>query len=156
MSSNNAMALAITIVLAAVYFGCQTVTVPYAPSYHLLTLGLKPAFGAFMFVELLSFVVPPLTSFRRQGLAGRRKLNVAALLLAVVIALLQGYYGAQFLLADPDTELPGEVLSPTAAEKQFLAIVMVSLLGGTILATALAHGITRWGNRQWLLGAHAR
>lgn len=145
MSRANPRALVITAALAAAYFGCQSIAVPYAPSYNLMTLGLKPAFGMFLLVEVLSCILPPLTGFRRQGFAGRAKLNVVAIVLTVLFASTQGYFGARTLLMYPDTVLPGDGLYSDAAEMQFTLIVIASLAGGAVLAMGLAYGITRLG-----------
>lgn len=145
MSQANLRALIVTGLLMAGYFGLQWIPVPYAPSYNLMTLGVKPAFGMFLFVELLSCILPPLTNFRRQGFAGRRKLNVLALLLAILVAATQGYFGARTELMYPDTILPGDGLYSDAAETQFNLTVITSLVAGAIVATGLAHAITRSG-----------
>lgn len=147
MSRSNIIALAITILFAAVYGACYLVPAPHAPIFHLMTLGLKPMFGAFMIIELLSCVLPPLTRFRRQGVSGRRRLNLMAISLALLIATLQGYAGSNYLLANPDSQvtLPGDDVYSSAAETQFTLMVIGTLLGGTVLATGLAYGITRLG-----------
>jgi preprotein translocase subunit SecY len=147
MSRTNTISLAVTVVLAIGYFARQRVPVPDAAPFNLGTLGLFPAFGAFLFVEVLSCFLPPLSTFRQQGVSGRRKLNIAGILLALVIAALQGWAGAQGLLSDPEVRiglLDDDMYLQTAHTK-FVIRVVLYLLGGAVLATVLAHGITRFG-----------
>jgi hypothetical protein len=137
----------ITIAVIAISWAFQQLTLPGIDKQYLqlvgrvetlsvLALGLRPLILAFVFVELLSFVIPPGRRLRRSGVDGRRRLNQLSLLVGVILAALQAAGIAFALSAQGLTSVPGF---------SFLLISIPTLVAGVLVALLLATMITRWG-----------
>ena len=57
----------------------------------IVALGVLPYLSAYMIVEILSFFIPPLKSWREEGYQGRTRIKEIALLATCLLAFLQGY-----------------------------------------------------------------
>ncbi len=107
--------------------------------FGILALGLGPVVGAFLFVELaalLGELLVPSRRGRRLGTrAERRRLDLAAWLLATALAALQAHFIARYLATSG--LLDG---GPDAH-----ALVVLGLVGGVIVHVVAAELITRRG-----------
>jgi preprotein translocase subunit SecY len=112
------------------------------PKFSILTLGIVPYIGAYVWVEIWSVIIPPLKSWRAEGTQGRRRLLKTALLTTVVFASLQGY-----LLAGNLENMAPLGLTPLVPNPgwSFRLLFMLSLTGGTFLLLWMAHLITMRG-----------
>lgn len=101
-------------------------------------LGLYPFLAGFLLAELFSFTVPPGQRWRRNGVPGRRKINLLALALGTVVVLLQSGGLALYLTAATDPF--GRAASTAPA-----GLLAVTLAAGAFLVFGLAEGISRFG-----------
>jgi len=103
-------------------------------------LGVMPVLTSFVCVELVALLVPRLR-WRRHDPVGRARLGQAVAIVAVVIALVQGFFVALYFesLARSGMELV------TAPGWTFRLLTMTSLTAGTLLLAALAGIITVHG-----------
>ena len=60
-----------------------------ASGFNVIALGITPFWSGFVIVELLSFVLPICRKLRREGIAGRSKLNTFAIRVGLGVAALQ-------------------------------------------------------------------
>jgi len=105
-----------------------------------IALGVMPVLSSFALVELIALAVPRLR-WRRHDPLGRVRLNQAAAALAIIIALVQGYFVATYLEA---ASAGGAELVSEPGLK-FRLLVMVSLAGGTMILAVVAGMISVHG-----------
>lgn len=105
-------------------------------SFGPFVLGLAPALSGFFLVELFSFFLPPLSRWRRQGFAGRTKLNRAALALTLFLAVIT----ATFIVQQTSAAHPGQPpfldddpLSKLGAGLFYLGGFAILFFGGSFL-----------------------
>jgi len=104
----------------------------------LFALGILPFINAFIIMQLLTLVIPPLDRLSKQGEAGRKKITqitrYAAILLAVVqaVGICLGWGSSKF-----DATLGSTALS--------MALVIIMLVGGSCLVMWIADRITEYG-----------
>ena len=158
MSVANARALLTTLLVIVIYAAGRRIHVTHSPVTDVLSLGLGPAISTFFLVEFLSFFVPPLTRFRCQGVAGRRKLNRVAWIAMVVVALAQAFFYARYLLYArfATLNLPlGDQPYSYHSEATFLIVVTLSLSCGSLVTCLLALLLSHSGvaNGFCLMGA---
>ena len=103
-------------------------------------LGLVPLFSAFVLVELVALAVPRLR-WRRHDPLGRVRLGQAVAALAIVVALIQGYFIAHYYeaMARGGAEV---VMSPGM---RFHLLMMVTLVSGTLVLAIVAGMIREHG-----------
>src|SRR5262245_28112492 len=99
-----------------------------ADRLNVIGLGLEPLAAGFVIIELWSFVFAGGVELRRGGGAGRRKLNLFALRVGIVLALIQA---AGIALA---LQRQGLVSNPGIA---FVLLTAMTLVAGTALAFLL-------------------
>lgn len=119
---------------------------PALETNHLsfFAIGLGPIIMGFFFSEVMSFVIPPVSKWRKLGRAGRNKINVLALALSVLFTLAAIYQRVQFLAIVP---APGqgemfapEVITPLLYTFFFLGAVSLFFLGRFMTTYGLANG----------------
>jgi hypothetical protein len=145
--------LAVTVVCLAVYVaGCwlplplldtralhpDALPVDFSPRFTFLAMGFAPFITGFLIVELFSLLTTPGRRLRRDGIQGRRKLNVAALAVSSVTAIAQAFGIAMWIRA---LQLPsGGTLTSHAT--WVLALTMAT---ATFATAGLAGLISRYG-----------
>jgi hypothetical protein len=106
--------------------------------FSVFSLGILPILTAYQIVEVIAFLVPRLSRMRHVP-EGRAKLDVAARVLALVLALVQGVGVAQSInslsASDASDWLP-HVSTP---------LVTFSLVGGVCIYFVAARFVTRFG-----------
>lgn len=143
----NRRALAVTAICLLAYGLARTQSLPFFFGVPAMVLGVRPAIGGFVIVELASFFIPPLSGYRRKGAAGRRKLNRLGWAAALLLAIAQTCFYVKFLMEAGATDRWStdsieqarwmEILGPVAA---FLLIV-AAFVGACILAGVMTrHG----------------
>ena len=65
--------------------------------FSVFGLGIMPYISASIIVQLMTVVLPALEQMQKEGGVGRQKLNRVTRLLAVVLALVQGFFFASGL-----------------------------------------------------------
>ena len=107
----------------------------------IFALGIMPYISASIMLQLLGAVVPYLQKLQKEGEEGRRKITQYTRYLTVLIAALQAFGTAQFLMS---IESPGGqiVHMPYA---QFVPLTMLTFTCGTIFIMWLGEQITERG-----------
>jgi len=107
----------------------------------IFALGIMPYISASIMFQLLGAVVPFIQKLQKEGEEGRRKITQYTRYLTVLIAALQAFGTAQFLIS---LEVPGGqiVHMPTAL---FVPLTMLTFTCGTIFIMWLGEKITEKG-----------
>jgi len=107
----------------------------------IFALGIMPYISASIMFQLLGAVVPFIQKLQKEGEEGRRKITQYTRYLTVLIAALQAFGTAQFLIS---LEVPGGqiVHMPTAL---FIPLTMLTFTCGTIFIMWLGEKITEKG-----------
>ena len=100
-------------------------------------LGYRPFVICFIFVEILSLLLPIGRRIRRRASEGRKKLNKASIAASLVLCAIQALAVA---IAMEKTNW----LVPNPGWR-FRLLIFASLMGGAILAFCIANLISRWG-----------
>jgi hypothetical protein len=145
--------LVVTLVLIGLYFLGHRVPLPFvdadsvrevAPSLrlHLLTLGVRPLVTGFLLVELFALLTSPGRRLRRGGVAGRARLNRAALGTSLILTAIQAWGLAMALERMPisgvSADVPGFAILLTATLTAVTAGLF--LLGNLISIYGIANG----------------
>lgn len=101
-----------------------------------------PFYTSFIVVELLSFVLPKVSKLRREGIAGRSKLNTFAMRVGIGLALVQAVAIATAL---QQIVAPGG--SRLVPNPGFLFVLssVATLAAGSTLTFFVAKLVSRWG-----------
>ncbi len=104
----------------------------------IFALGIMPYISASIIMQLLTTMIPSLEALKKEGEAGRKKINQYTRYGTVLLATLQGYgiayglsSGAQPLALDPGPF--------------FIASAVITLVGGTVLLMWMGEQITARG-----------
>jgi preprotein translocase subunit SecY len=110
----------------------------------IFALGIMPYISASIILQLLTVVVPKLEQIQREGELGRRRLNQYTRYGCIVLALVQSFFIARWLIAN-NTQYAqyGEVVPDPGWH--FYLITMVSLSTGTAFIMWLGEQITERG-----------
>ena len=104
----------------------------------LFALGILPFINAFIIMQLLTLVIPPLDRLSKQGEAGRKKITQITRYAAIGLAIIQGVGICLSWGADKfDATLGSTALS--------MALVIIMLVGGSCMVMWLADRITEYG-----------
>ena len=104
----------------------------------LFALGIIPFINAFIIMQLLTLVIPPLDRLSKQGEAGRRKITQITRYMAILLAVIQGvgiclgWGGDMFEATFESTKLT-------------MALVIMMFVGGSCLVMWIADRITEYG-----------
>ena len=102
----------------------------------IFALGIMPYISASIIIQLLSSMIPSLEALKKEGEAGRRKLNQYTRYFTVALATGQSYFLAVSLQAGSLVTEPGWF---------FIIGCMVTLVGGTMFLMWLGEQITNRG-----------
>jgi preprotein translocase subunit SecY len=108
--------------------------------FSLFAIGVVPYISASIVVQLMATVYPPWQALRKEGEAGRRKLNQYTRFGTVGLALVQSFGIA--MAAQNGSLAPGAVVNPGPA---FVFTAIVSLTAGTMFLMWLGEQITERG-----------
>lgn len=108
----------------------------------IFALGIMPYISASIMLQLLGAVVPYLQKLQKEGEEGRRKITQYTRYLTVLIAALQAFGTAQFLLSIPSQSGQPIVYMPAAT---FIPLTMLTFTCGTIFIMWLGEQITERG-----------
>jgi hypothetical protein len=118
--------------------GLETLPVYSLGRVSVFALDLYPFLAGYLLAELFSFTVPPGQRWRRDGVRGRRKINLLALALGTVVVLLQSIGIALYL-----TMVTGPY--GRAASSAPTALLALTLAAGAFLVFGLAEVVSRFG-----------
>ena len=104
----------------------------------LFALGILPFINAFIIMQLLTLVIPPLDKLSKQGEAGRKKITQITRYAAIGLAIIQAVGICLSWGVDKfDATLGSQSLS--------MALVIIMLVGGSCLVMWIADRITEYG-----------
>ena len=104
----------------------------------LFALGIIPFINAFIIMQLLTLVIPPLDRLSKQGEAGRRKITQITRYMAILLAVIQGV-GICLGWGEGMFEATFE------STKLTMALVIMMFVGGSCLVMWIADRITEYG-----------
>ncbi len=110
----------------------------------IFALNVMPYITVSIIMQLLTFMHPPLAALRKEGEAGRQKIQQYTRVGTVFMAAFQGYGIAQFLLAMNIQGNSAVIIDPNL----FVATTVISLVGGTMFLMWLGEQITQRGIGQ--------
>jgi preprotein translocase subunit SecY len=102
----------------------------------IFALGIMPYISASIIVQLLGSMLPSMEHLKKEGEAGRKKMNQYTRYLTVALALFQGYGIAVSIQAGGLAHEPGAY---------FIASCVITLVGGTMFLMWLGEQITARG-----------
>lgn len=108
-------------------------------NFSIVTLGLGPYINASIIIQLFTKVIPALEELSKEGEAGREKINMYTKLLTLPLGLIQAY-GVYFLLSRQAVITSFDTMS--------LAVLILTLVGGTMLMIWLGDLVTEYGLGQ--------
>jgi preprotein translocase subunit SecY len=112
--------------------------------FSVFALGIMPYISASIIFQLLSTAVPQLEALKKEGEQGRKKLNQYTRYATVLLALIQGYGIARFLLNSNHNGQP-LVLAESVGFVPFLVMTIITLTAGTVFIMWLGEQITERG-----------
>ncbi len=107
----------------------------------IFALGIMPYISASIMLQLLGAVIPYLQKLQREGEEGRRKITQYTRYLTVLIAAMQAFGTAQYLLSMRD----GTSAVVTMPAAHFVPLTMLTFTCGTIFIMWLGEQITERG-----------
>ncbi|MDB4968669.1 MAG: Preprotein translocase secY subunit [Myxococcales bacterium] len=155
-----ALRLVVTVVVPLIVFLLSRITLPgidlpvtpnvplpnavsFDPSLvSVVALGLLPIVTAFVLVEIVAAILPPLRPLRRNGPAGRRSLRRASVALALLMTFVQGFFIARYFESLSQRSLVLLVPNPGAA---FQLVLAATLTGATALLLSLSWIVDHFG-----------
>lgn len=113
--------------------------------FSVFALGIMPYISASIIFQLLTSAVPALEQLKKEGEAGRRKINQYTRYATVVLAIIQGYGISTFLMNSPSPDGRPLVISPTVGFLPFQLMTVITLTAGTCFIMWLGEQITERG-----------
>ena len=107
----------------------------------IFALNVMPYISASIIMNLMTAVYPPLEELKKEGEAGRKKINQYTRFLTVALALVQGY-GIAAGLERSTSSVGSVVVNPGLT---FEATTVISIVGGTMFLMWLGEQITQRG-----------
>jgi len=107
----------------------------------ILALNITPYISASIIIQLLTAIVPSLESLKKEGEAGRKRLNQYTRYGTVVIAMFQAFAIASGL----ESMRAGNVSAVIDPGLAFRLVTMITLVGGTVFLMWLGEQITARG-----------
>lgn len=108
----------------------------------IFALGIMPYISSSIILQLLTVVIPTLERLKKEGEAGRRKINQYTRYGTILLSVIQGYGVAQFLKSSPG-EI--QVVDPSNAGFLFFFTTILTLTAGTTFIMWLGEQITERG-----------
>ena len=110
----------------------------------LFALGIIPFINAFIIMQLLTLVIPPLDRLSKQGESGRKKITQITRYMAILLAVVQGVGICLGWANSASTETP-MFIETFGNMKLTMALVIMMLTGGSCLVMWIADRITEYG-----------
>ncbi|MBO9666449.1 MAG: preprotein translocase subunit SecY [Bdellovibrio sp.] len=113
--------------------------------FSIFALGIMPYISASIIFQLLTSAVPVLESLKKEGEAGRRKINQYTRFATVALAVIQGYGISSWLMNSTSPDGRPLVIAPTVAFLPFQIMTVITLTAGTCFIMWLGEQITERG-----------
>lgn len=115
--------------------------------FSVLALGIMPYISASIIFQLLQAAVPYLEALKKEGEAGRKKINQYTRYATVVLALIQGYAMANWLAGSNTQDGRPLVVSPNFGTVllPFELVTIITLTAGTCFVMWIGEQITERG-----------
>lgn len=113
--------------------------------FSVFALGIMPYISSSIIFQLLTAVVPYLEALKKEGEAGRKKINQYTRYGTVILAVVQGWGISTWLLNSSSPEGAPLVLAPEVAFIPFRLMTVVTLTAGTCFIMWLGEQITEKG-----------
>ena len=104
----------------------------------LFALGIIPFINAFIIMQLLTLIIPPLDRLSKQGEDGRKKITQITRYMAILLAVIQGVG----ICLGWGKDMFDETFGSTALS---MALVIIMFVGGSCLVMWIADRITEYG-----------
>lgn len=108
----------------------------------IFALAIMPYITASIIMQLMTVISPALETLKKDGPAGRRKINQYTRYATVILCILQGYGMAVGVSGDMFSDMGKIVVIP---KEVFIFVAVVSLTGGTMFLMWLGEQITTRG-----------
>lgn len=113
--------------------------------FSIFALGIMPYISASIIFQLLTSAIPYLESLKKEGEAGRRKINQYTRYATVVLCVVQGYAISSWLMNSPSQDGRPLVLSATVGFLPFQLMTVLTLTAGSCFIMWLGEQITERG-----------
>ena len=108
----------------------------------LFALGILPFINAFIIMQLLTLVIPPLDRLSKQGEAGRKKITQITRYVAILLAIIQA---VGICLSWGSDKFDATVFGSSSSVAFSMALVIIMLVGGSCLVMWIGDRITEYG-----------
>ena len=113
--------------------------------FSVLALGIMPYISASIIFQLLTSAVPQLESLKKEGEAGRKKINQYTKYAAVILAVIQGYGMSTWLSSQTLQDGRSLISSGMVGIYYFKFVTILTLVAGTAFVMWLGDQITEKG-----------
>lgn len=113
--------------------------------FSVFALGIMPYISASIIFQLLQTAVPYLEQLKKEGEPGRKKINQYTRYATIVLAIIQGYAMATFLVNQNHHNMPLVVTHSFGPGLSFHLVTIITLMSGTCFVMWLGEQITERG-----------
>ncbi len=113
--------------------------------FSVFALGIMPYISSSIIFQLLTSAVPYLEALKKEGEAGRRKINQYTRYGTVILAVVQGYGISSWLMNSQAPDGASLVLAPSVGFIPFQVMTVLTLTAGTCFIMWLGEQITDRG-----------
>lgn len=113
--------------------------------FSVFALGIMPYISASIIFQLLQTAVPYLEQLKKEGEPGRKKINQYTRYATIVLAIIQGYAMASFLVNQSHNNMPLVVTHSFGPGLSFHLVTIMTLVAGTCFVMWLGEQITERG-----------
>jgi preprotein translocase subunit SecY len=113
--------------------------------FSIFALGIMPYISASIIFQLLTSAVPYLEALKKEGEAGRRKINQYTRYATVLLCIVQGYGISSMLMGSTSPEGQSLVLAPFVGFLPFKVMTIITLTAGSCFVMWLGEQITERG-----------
>lgn len=113
--------------------------------FSVFALGIMPYISASIIFQLLTSAVPFLEALKKEGEAGRKKINEYTKYSTVLLAIIQGYGISSWLASQPAATGQSLLISGSIGIFSFKLVTVITLVAGTCFIMWLGDQITEKG-----------
>jgi preprotein translocase subunit SecY len=113
--------------------------------FSIFALGIMPYISASIIFQLLTSAVPYLEALKKEGEAGRRKINQYTRYATVILCIVQGYGISSMLMGSTSPEGQSLVLAPYVGFLPFKLMTIITLTAGSCFIMWLGEQVTERG-----------
>lgn len=113
--------------------------------FSVFALGIMPYISSSIIFQLLTSAIPYLEALKKEGAAGRRKINQYTRYGTVILAVVQGYGISTWLMNSQAPDGSSLVLAPAVGFVPFQVMTVLTLTAGTCFIMWLGEQITDRG-----------